>query len=105
MKGGGYPFSGGGTNSLSYKVAHGPQRQDNVSIPVSQITKITRQAKDKDVFKQNKMLVPGYINPEGVKALAKLSGMNPNDAKYKRPDSPSCRLGNIAPQKSVIGVQ
>ena len=33
------------------------------------------------------MLVPGYVNPEGVKALAKLSGMNASDAKYKRPES------------------
>ena len=103
-KGGGYPFGGSGVNSLSYKVAHGAQRQDNVSIPVNQITKITRQAKDKDVFKQNKMLVPGYINPESVKALAKLSGMNPAEAKYKRPDSPSSRLGHVQPPKSVVGV-
>ena len=38
------------------------------------------------------MLVPGYINPDSVKALAKLSGMDPTDAKYKRPgDSPRSR--------------
>ena len=61
MKGNNYPFNSGGANSLSYKVAHNPQHQigqfpaggkpDNVSIPVGQITKITRQAKDKDQFK------------------------------------------------------
>ena len=50
------------------------------------------------------MLVPGYINPEGVKALAKLSGMNPAEAKYKRPDSPSSHLGTLQPAKSALGV-
>ena len=39
------------------------------------------------------MLVPGYINQEGAKALAKLSGLNPGDARYKRPESPKAQGG------------
>ena len=49
------------------------------------------------------MLVPGYINPESVKALAKLSGMDPTEAKYKRPDSPRSRKAAGQTAKSVIG--
>ena len=61
---------------------------ENVTIPVSQITKITRQAEQKNHFKSNKMLVPSYLNEAGVIALAKLSGLNPAEVKYKRPESP-----------------
>ena len=39
----------------------------------------------------NKMLVPGYVNPEELRAIAKLSGVNPSEVKYKRPNSPSTR--------------
>lgn len=34
------------------------------------------------------MLVPGYLEHDRVKALAKLSGLNPANVKYKRPESP-----------------
>lgn len=34
------------------------------------------------------MLVPGYLGNEEVKALAKLSGLNPAEVKYKRPETP-----------------
>lgn len=45
MKGSSYPPVSQGQNTLSYKVAHSRQNQskhDNVTIPVNQITKITR---------------------------------------------------------------
>jgi len=86
------------SNTISHKVATraqkkggrptGPVLYDDVNIPVSQITKITRQAQEKDQFRLNKMLVPGFKNIEEVKALAKLSGVDPATAKYNRPISP-----------------
>jgi len=62
---------GGGT-AVSFE-----NNNNEISIPVGQITKITRQAQKKEDFKNNKMLVPGYKSPEEYKALAKLAGMNP----------------------------
>ena len=54
----------------------------------------------------NKMLVPGYVNPEELRAIAKLSGVDPSEVKYKRPNSPSTRnqLGtaNSGPTASMI---
>lgn len=62
---------GGGVTAVSF------DNNNEISIPVGQITKITRQAQKKEDFKNNKMLVPGYKSPEEYKALAKLAGMNP----------------------------
>ena len=43
---------------------------------------------ENEKFKQNKKLVPGYKDPDVYKAMAKLSGLNPTDIKYQRPESP-----------------
>ena len=44
---------------------------------------------ENEKFKQNKKLVPGYKDPDVYKAMAKLSGLNPADVKYQRPESPT----------------
>ena len=35
------------------------------------------------------MLLPGYLDQDAAKALARLSGVDPMQAKYRRPDSPA----------------
>ena len=49
---------------------------------------------ENEKFKQNKKLVPGYKDPDVYKAMAKLSGLNPAEVKYQRPDSPGGYYSN-----------
>lgn len=55
----------------------------------------------------NKMLVPGYIDQDGAKALAKLSGIDPTKYKRSKPDSPGQRAdgagytSNLAQSPSI----